>query len=226
MNELTIAEYSFQSKSIQRLLQTSEINVLGPLQTIYEIMCYDHTEGGFTSELTEKVLYDTLVRYNQFPLYITTNFDEIREDEMDLLERLKSRPFVCHEHPRYEDDQRRTSFYCCIEVLSADDLHFVLKESFFRAAYSETFLITFARPTFELKTSGRWIFKEAKYIHVVDARDGLPFILPSHDALGFMWLSNGDAFQTVDQLKLILPTDYQIEHVLNAYEEINLRSKE
>ncbi|QZY88116.1 hypothetical protein [Exiguobacterium acetylicum] len=217
MNELTIDEYSFQSKSIQHMLQTSEINVLGPLQTIYEIMCYDHTVGSFTSELTEEVLYDTLVRFNHFPLYITTNFDEIREDEMDLLERLNSRPFVCHEHPRYEGDQRRTSFYCCIEVLNANDLRFVLKESFFRAAYSETFLITFARHTFELKTSGRGIFQEAKYTHVVDARDGLPFILPSHDALGFMWFSNGDAFQTVDQLKAILPTDYQMDYALNTY---------
>ena len=87
MNELTIDEYFFQSKSIQRMLQTSEINVLGHLQTIYEIMCCDHTIGSFTSELTEEVLYDTLVRYNHFPLYITTNFDELREDEMDLLER-------------------------------------------------------------------------------------------------------------------------------------------
>jgi len=217
MNELTIDEYSFQSKSIQRMLQTSEINVLNQLQTIYEIMCYDHTVGSFTSELTEEVLYDTLVRFNHFPLYITTNFDEIREDEMDLLERLKSRLFVCHEHLRYEGDHRRTSFYCCIEVLDANDLRFVLKESFFRAAYSETFLITFARPTFELKTSGKWIFKEAKYTHVIDARDRLPFILPSHDALGFMWFSNGDAFQTVDQLKAILPTDYQIDYALNTY---------
>ncbi|WP_290773650.1 hypothetical protein [Exiguobacterium sp. UBA6282] len=218
MNELTIDEYFFQSKSIQRMLQTSEINVLGHLQTIYEIMCYDHTVGSFTSELTEEVLYDTLVCYNHFPLYITTNFDEIREDEMHLLERLKSRPFVCHEHPRYEGDHRRTSFYCCIEVLNANDLRFVLEESFFRAAYSETFLITFALPTFELKTSGKWIFKEAKYTHVIDARDRLPFILPSHDALGFMWFSNGDAFQNVDQLQAILPTDYQIDHVLNSYE--------
>ncbi len=217
MNELTIDEYSFQSKSIQRMLQTSEINVLGSLQTIYEIMCYDHTVGSFTSELTEEVLYGTLVRFNHYPLYITTNFDEIREDEMDLLERLKLRPFVCHEHLRYEGDHRRTSFYCCIEVLDANDLRFVLKESFFRAAYSETFLITFARPTFELKTSGKWIFKEAKYTHVVDTRDGLPFILPSHDALGFMWFSNGDAFQTVDQLKAILPTDYQMDYALNTY---------
>lgn len=218
MNELTIDEYFFQSKSIQRMLQTSEINVLGHLQTIYEIMCCDHTIGSFTSELTEEVLYDTLVRYNHFPLYITTNFDAKMEDEMDLLERLKSRPFVCHEHPRYEGDHRRTSFYCCIEVLNANDLRFVLEESFFRAAYSETFLITFARPTFELKTSGQWIFKEVKYTHVVDVLDGLPFILPSHDALGFMWFSNGDAFQNVNQLKLILPTDYQIDHVLNSYE--------
>lgn len=218
MNELTIDEYSFQSKSIQRMLQTSEINVLGHLQTIYEIICYDHAIGGFTSELTEKVLYDTLVRYNHFPLYIMTNFDEIREDEMHLLERLKSRPFVCCEHPRYEGDHRRTSFYCCIEVLNANDLRFVLEESFFRAAYSETFLITFARPTFELKTSGKWIFKEAKYTHVIDARDRLPFILPSHDALGFMWFSNGDAFQNVDQLQAILPTDYRIDHVLNTFE--------
>lgn len=218
MNELTIAEYSFQSKSVQCMLQTSEINVISPLQTIFEIMCYDHTVRSFTSELTEEVLYDTLVRHNQFPIYITTNFDEIREDEMRLLNRLKSRPFVCCEHPRYEGDQRRTSFYCCIEVLNANDLRFVLKESFFRAAYSETFLITFARPTFELKTSRRWIFKEAKYIHVVDARDGLPFILPSHDALGFMWFSNGDAFQNVDQLTAILPTEYQIDHELNTFE--------
>lgn len=218
MNELTIDEYFFQSKSIQRMLQTSEINVLGHLQTIYEIMCCDHTIGSFTSELTEEVLYDTLVRYNHFPLYITTNFDAKMEDEMDLLERLKSRPFVCHEHPRYEGDHRRTSFYCCIEVLNANDLRFVLEESFFRAAYSETFLITFARPTFELKTSGKWIFKEAKYTHVIDARDRLPFILPSHDALGFMWFSNGDAFQNVDQLQAILPTDYQIDYVLNTFE--------
>lgn len=92
MNELTIDEYSFQSKSTQRMLQTSEINVLGQLQTIYEIMCYDHAVDSFTSELTEEVLYDTLIRYNHFPLYITTNFDEVREDEMHLLERLKSRP--------------------------------------------------------------------------------------------------------------------------------------
>ena len=218
MNELTIDEYSFQSKSVQRMLQTSEINVLGPLQTIYEIMCYDHTVGSFTSELTEAVLYDTLVRFNYFPLYITTNFDELREDEMDLLERLKLRPFVYHEHPRYEGDQRRTSFYCCIEVVDVNGLHFVLKESFFRAAYSQTFLVTFARPKFELKTSGRWIFQEAKYTHVIDARDRLPFILPSHDALGFMWFSNGDAFQNVNQLKVVLPTVYQIDHVLNTFE--------
>lgn len=218
MNELTIDEYFFQSKSIQRMLQTSEINVLGHLQTIYEIMCCDHTIDSFTSELTEEVLYDTLVRYNHFPLYITTNFDAKMEDEMDLLERLKSRAFVCHEHPRYEGDHRRTSFYCCIEVLNANDLRFVLEESFFRAAYSETFLITFARPTFELKTSGKWIFKEAKYTHVIDARDRLPFILPSHDALGFMWFSNGESFQNVDQLQAILPTDYQIDHVLNTFE--------
>jgi len=102
--------------------------------------------------------------------------------------------------------------------LNANDLRFVLEESFFRAAYSETFLITFARPTFELKTSGKWIFKEAKYTHVIDARDRLPFILPSHDALGFMWFSNGDAFQNVDQLQAILPTDYQIDYVLNTFE--------
>ncbi len=218
MNELTIFEQGFQTKYIQRKLRIYEINVLSQLQTIYETMCYDHTIGSFTSELTEKVLYDTLVRFNQFPVYITTNFDEKMEDEMDLLDRLKSRPFVCHEHPRYEGDQRRTSFYCCIEVLNANDLRFVLKESFFRAAYSETFLITFARPTFELKTSRRWIFKKAKYTHVVDTRDGLPFILPSHDALGFMWFSNGDAFQNVDQLIAILPTDYQIDHELNTFE--------
>ncbi|UKS57364.1 hypothetical protein [Exiguobacterium acetylicum] len=218
MNELTIFEQGFQTKYIQRKLRIYEINVLSQLQTIYEIMCFDHTVGVFTSELTEKVLYETLVRYNHFPLYITTNFDEKMEDEMDLLERLKSRPFVCCEHPRYEGDQRRTSFYCCIEVLNANDLRFVLKESFFRSAYSETYLITFARSAFELKTSGKWIFKEAKYTHVIDARDGLPFLLPSHDALGFMWFSNGDAFQTVDQLKVVLPTEYQIDHVLNTFE--------
>ena len=32
-----------------------------------------------------------------------------------------------------------------------------------------------------------------------------------------MWFSNGDAFQTADQLKAILPTDYQIDYALNTY---------
>ena len=81
MNELTIFEIPFQTKSIQRKLQAYEINVLGQMQTVYEVMCYDHAVGGYMSELTEEVLYDVLVRYDRFPLYITTSFDELREDD-------------------------------------------------------------------------------------------------------------------------------------------------
>lgn len=216
MNELTIFEISFQTKSIQRTLREYEINVIGQMQTVYEVMCYDNEVKSDMSELTEEVLCEVLVRYDRFPLYITTSFDEIREDELHILERLKARPLNCHKHPRYEGDQRRTDFYCCIEVLNANDLHFVLAETFFRAAWSETFIITFTRYAYQLKTSGKWIFKEVKYTHVLDARDGLPFILPSHDALGFMWFANGDAFQTVEQLKTILPENYKMDHIIDT----------
>lgn len=216
VNEPTIFEIPFQTKSIQRTLQMYEINVLGQMQTVYEVMCYDHAAGSYMSELTEEVLYDALVRYDRFPLYITTSFDVIQEDELHILEHLKTRPLSCYEHPRYEGDQRRTDFYCCIEVLNANDLHFVLTETFFRAAWSETFIITFTRPAYQLKTSGKWIFKEAKYTHVLDVRDGLPFLLPSHDALGFMWFANGDAFKTVGQLKTILPDNYKMDHIIDT----------
>ncbi|WP_426355166.1 hypothetical protein [Exiguobacterium sp. R-39] len=216
MNELIIFETPFQKKIIQRTLQAYQINVIGQMQTVYEVMCYDHAVDGYMSELTEKVLCDVLVRYDCFPLYITTSFDELREDDLHILEHLKTRPLSCHEHPRYEGDQRRTNFYCCIEVLNANDLHFVLAETFFRAAWSETLIITFTRPTYQLKISGKWIFKEAKYTHVLDARDELPFILPSHDALGFMWFTNGDAFKTVNQLKTILPENYKVDHIIDT----------
>ena len=53
-------------------------------------------------------------------------------------------------------------------------------------------------------------------MHVLDARDGLPFILSSHDALGFMWFANGDAFKTVDQLKTILPDNYEMDHIIDT----------
>ncbi|WP_214855092.1 hypothetical protein [Exiguobacterium sp. s166] len=216
MNELTIFEIPFQKKSIQRTFQEYEINVIGQTQTVYEVMCYDHAVDSYMSELTEKVLCDVLVRYDCFPLYITTSFNELREDDLHILDRLKLRPLNCHEHPRYEGNQRRTDFYCCIEVLNANDLHFVLAETFFRAAWNETFIITFTRPMYQLKISGKWIFKEAEYTHVLDARDGLPFILPSHDALGFMWFANGDVFKTVDQLKTILPDNYEIDHIIDT----------